>query len=68
MTSPSHFQEVLDYDGNVEDDLIMPFQASIEEYGKVITHDLKPNGKSEIVSNANRQEFVKLYLASVIST
>ena len=55
---------MLDYDGNVEEDLIMPFQASIEEYGRVITHDLKPGGKSQIVSNANRHEFVKLYLAS----
>merc|ERR1719188_1415060 len=59
---------VLDYDGNVEEDLIMPFQASIEEYGRVITHDLKPGGKSQIVSNANRHEFVKLYLEWILNT
>ncbi len=44
----------MEYDGDVAEDLIVPFQASIEEYGKVITHDLKPDGKNEPVTNENR--------------
>jgi hypothetical protein len=44
----------MDYDGDVAEDLILPFQASIDEYGKVTTYDLKPDGKNELVTNENR--------------
>ncbi len=58
----SSLREVLSYKGDVEDDLMVTFQASIEEYGKVITTDLKSGGKDVPVTNKNRDEFVRLYL------
>ena len=36
----SSLREVLDYDGNVAEDLVLTFQVSFEEYGKVHTADL----------------------------
>ena len=36
----SSLREVLDYNGNVAEDLVLTFQVSFEEYGKVHTADL----------------------------
>ena len=55
-------KEILEYEGNVEDDLMVTFSASVEEYGQVITKELKANGKDIPVTNDNREEFVDLYL------
>ena len=35
-------------------DLMLTFQASVDEYGKVITRDLVKDGKNVPVSNENR--------------
>lgn len=47
---------------------MITFQASVEEYGKMITRDLKPDGKNLLVTNANRKEFVDLYLNWLLSS
>ncbi|XP_072041888.1 LOW QUALITY PROTEIN: probable E3 ubiquitin-protein ligase HECTD2 [Amphiura filiformis] len=55
-------KETLAYEGDVEEDLCMSFQASYSVYGTVQTHDLKPNGANIPVTNENRQEYVQLYI------
>ena len=35
---------------------------SVEEYGKIFTKDLKPDGQNIAVTNENKGEFVRLYL------
>ncbi|XP_077992332.1 putative E3 ubiquitin-protein ligase HECTD2 [Glandiceps talaboti] len=55
-------KEVLEYEGDVEDDLCMTFQINIQEYGTVRPHSLKPNGDQIPVTNKNRKEYVDLYV------
>ncbi|XP_054168637.1 probable E3 ubiquitin-protein ligase HECTD2 [Oppia nitens] len=60
-------KELLAYEGNVEEDFCMNFQVSVEEFGEVRTHILKPNGHNIIVNNDNRFEFVKLYMDLILN-
>jgi E3 ubiquitin-protein ligase HECTD2 len=55
------------YEGNVEEDMCMSFEVSLEEYGAVRTWPLKPGGESTPVTNENREEFVALYLDWVLN-
>ncbi|XP_059470269.1 probable E3 ubiquitin-protein ligase HECTD2 [Neocloeon triangulifer] len=59
--------ELLAYEGNVEEDMCMSFEVSLEEYGSVRTWPLKPNGDKMHVTNENREEFVALYLDWVLN-
>ena len=71
-------QEVLDYEGNVEEDLMLTYQVSFEEYGKVHTKDLAKatesikgvsnGGESKPVTNENRRDFVTKYLEWLLNT
>ena len=65
-------KETLEYDGDLENDLMLTFQASIEEYGKVVTADLKPSNDgataAQPVTSDNREEFVDLYLDWVLNS
>ncbi|KAF4519049.1 hypothetical protein B566_EDAN001635 [Ephemera danica] len=54
--------ELLAYEGNVEEDMCMSFEVSLEEYGSVRTWPLKPGGENTPVNNENRREYVALYL------
>ncbi|XP_076315726.1 putative E3 ubiquitin-protein ligase HECTD2 [Tachypleus tridentatus] len=54
-------KELLAYEGNVEEDFCMNFQVSVEEFGEVKTHVLKPDGENIPVTNENREEYVQLY-------
>lgn len=47
-------KELLAYEGNVEEDFCMTFQASVEEFGEVRTHVLKTGGQDIPVTNDNR--------------
>ena len=47
-------KEILDYKGDVCEDLLLSFEVSIEEYGKVITKELTTNGRTKNVTNDNR--------------
>ncbi|XP_071946832.1 probable E3 ubiquitin-protein ligase HECTD2 [Antedon mediterranea] len=60
-------KELLEYDGNVEDDLCMTFEISLPCYGSVKTTNLKPNGDKIPVTNDNRQEYVDLYIQYILN-
>ncbi|XP_035672517.1 probable E3 ubiquitin-protein ligase HECTD2 [Branchiostoma floridae] len=55
-------KELLEYEGNVEEDLCMTFQVSRTEFGIVRTMNLKPGGDKIPVTNENRAEFVQSYV------
>ncbi|XP_052227166.1 probable E3 ubiquitin-protein ligase HECTD2 isoform X2 [Dreissena polymorpha] len=60
-------QDLLDYTGNVEDDLCLSFQISQDNFGHVTACDLKPGGDKIPVTNENRQEYVDLYVDWVLN-
>ncbi|XP_066277457.1 probable E3 ubiquitin-protein ligase HECTD2 isoform X2 [Branchiostoma lanceolatum] len=55
-------KELLEYEGNVEEDLCMTFQVSRTEFGIVRTMNLKPGGDKIPITNENRAEFVQSYI------
>lgn len=55
-------KELLEYEGDVEEDLCQTFQISYTIFGEVITHNLKPKGDKIPVTKENRQEYVNLYV------
>ncbi|XP_021913778.1 probable E3 ubiquitin-protein ligase HECTD2 isoform X2 [Zootermopsis nevadensis] len=59
--------ELLAYEGNVEEDMCMSFQVSLEEYGDVKTYKLKDSGENIPVTNENRKEYVQLYLDWILN-
>ncbi|XP_046384867.1 probable E3 ubiquitin-protein ligase HECTD2 [Ischnura elegans] len=60
--------ELLAYEGNVEEDMCMNFQVSLEEYGEVRTYDIKEGGADTPVTNENRHEYVALYLDWILNS
>ena len=71
----SSLREVLDYKGNVAEDLMLTFQVSFEEYGRVLTADLTsgeriqnlnpPWPHQQLDNSTNGQELKKLDCPSV---
>lgn len=61
-------RELLAYQGDVEHDMCLTFQASIEEFGAVKTFPLKQGGEDVPVTNQNRKEYVRLYLDWMLNT
>ncbi|XP_034243810.1 probable E3 ubiquitin-protein ligase HECTD2 [Thrips palmi] len=61
-------RELLAYQGDVEQDMCLTFQASIEEFGAVKTFPLKQGGEEIPVTNTNRKEYVRLYLDWMLNT
>ncbi|KAL1434216.1 hypothetical protein MTO96_011858 [Rhipicephalus appendiculatus] len=59
--------ELLAYEGNVEEDFCMNFQVSVEEFGEVKTHTLKYGGEDIPVTSENRKEYVDLYVDLVLN-
>ncbi|KNE65493.1 hypothetical protein AMAG_11111 [Allomyces macrogynus ATCC 38327] len=56
-------QQLLDWDdGDVEDVFMRSFDVSVAAYGAVRTVELKPGGSNLPVTNANRHEYVALYV------
>ncbi|KAI9514936.1 putative E3 ubiquitin-protein ligase HTD2, partial [Dissostichus eleginoides] len=54
--------ELLNYEGNVEEDFYLTFQVFQEEMGVVKSHNLKPGGDKIPVTKPNRKEYVQLYV------
>ncbi|XP_018418857.1 PREDICTED: ubiquitin-protein ligase E3A [Nanorana parkeri] len=55
-------KELLEYEGSVEDDMMITFQISQKDlFGNPLMHDLKENGDKIPITNENRKEFVSLY-------
>uniref|UniRef100_A0A3Q0RH19 HECT-type E3 ubiquitin transferase n=1 Tax=Amphilophus citrinellus TaxID=61819 RepID=A0A3Q0RH19_AMPCI len=59
---------VLDYMGNVEEDMMMTFQISHTDlFGNPVIYDLKEEGDQIPVTKENRQEFVNLYADYILN-
>jgi len=54
--------QLLDFDGDVEATFARDFTLSYESYGAQVVVPLKPDGENIPVTNANRYEFVRLYV------
>ncbi|XP_061646311.1 probable E3 ubiquitin-protein ligase HECTD2 [Phyllopteryx taeniolatus] len=54
--------ELLNFDGNVEEDLCLTFQVWQEEMGAVKSYNLRPGGDKIPVTKQNRKEYVQLYV------
>ncbi|OXB60521.1 hypothetical protein ASZ78_002152 [Callipepla squamata] len=54
--------ELLSYEGNVEEDFYSTFQVFQEEFGVIKSYNLKSNGDKIPVTNQNRKEYVQLYV------
>ncbi|XP_014666316.1 PREDICTED: probable E3 ubiquitin-protein ligase HECTD2 isoform X2 [Priapulus caudatus] len=55
-------KDLLEYDGDTDEDFGLTFEVSTTEFGTVRTHQLKPGGDTIHVTNENREEYVKLYV------
>lgn len=54
-------QQLLDYSGDVESDIPTYFSIEEENFGEVVTRELKPGGSDILVTNSSREEYVRLY-------
>ncbi|KAI9792430.1 MAG: putative E3 ubiquitin-protein ligase [Peltula sp. TS41687] len=61
-------QQLLDYEGNVEEVFCRDFVAETERYGQTIQTPLCAHGEKTAVTNANRREFVDLYVRYLLDT
>ncbi|XP_065837402.1 probable E3 ubiquitin-protein ligase HECTD2 isoform X2 [Oscarella lobularis] len=59
-------QQLLDFDGDVENVFCFTFQISYMVYGQVVDVDLIPNGSTTAVTMTNRKEFVDLYVQHLL--
>lgn len=55
-------QNLLDYEGNVQEDFMMKFVVSYSEFDTIKIVELKENGSNIDLTNDNRKEFVQLYI------
>ncbi|KAK9351624.1 hypothetical protein V1523DRAFT_416246 [Lipomyces doorenjongii] len=55
-------QQLLDYEGNVEETFCRDFVAEHEVYGSIVQVPLIAGGENKPVTNANRGEFVNKYI------
>lgn len=61
-------KELLDYTGNVEEDMSLTFQIShTDMFGSVVLFDLKEDGEQIPVTKENRQEFVNMYTDYILN-
>lgn len=55
-------RQLLDYNGDVQSTFCRDFVIEVERYGQIVEVPLCPNGGKRPVTNANRAEFVDLYV------
>ncbi|XP_044055295.1 ubiquitin-protein ligase E3A isoform X2 [Siniperca chuatsi] len=61
-------KELLEYTGNVEEDMMLTFQISHTDlFGNPVLYDLKEQGDQIPVTKENRQEFVDLYADYILN-
>ncbi|XKL59801.1 hypothetical protein PGB90_000817 [Kerria lacca] len=60
-------KELLEYNGNVEEDMALSFQISLEEFGIMKTFQLKAKGEEIPVTNENRSQYVNAYLNWILN-
>jgi E3 ubiquitin-protein ligase HECTD2 len=61
-------KQLLEYDGDVQSTFCRDFVADVERYGQTVQVPLCPNGERMPVTNANRREFVDLYVHYLLDT
>lgn len=61
-------RQLLDFDGDVESTFCRDFEVEVERYGQVYQVPLCTNGQRRPVTNANRREFVDLYIRFLLDT
>ncbi|KAH9825941.1 Domain Homologous to E6-AP Carboxyl Terminus with [Teratosphaeria destructans] len=61
-------QQLLDFDGDVQETYCRDFVASVERYGTITNVPLIPNGEGTPVTNANRHEFVDAYIRYILDS
>ncbi|KAI5073199.1 hypothetical protein GOP47_0011212 [Adiantum capillus-veneris] len=59
-------QQLLDYDGDVEDTFSLTFQVTYDYFGEMKTYDLQPGGGDLPVTNENKEKYVELYVQYVL--
>jgi E3 ubiquitin-protein ligase HECTD2 len=64
----SGLKHLLEFDGDVETTFCRDFVADVERYGHVYQVPLCQNGEKKAVTNANRREFVDLYVRYLLDT
>ncbi|KAI4195275.1 MAG: hypothetical protein LQ350_007294 [Teloschistes chrysophthalmus] len=67
-TLASGLQQLLEYDGNVEETFCHDFVIESERYGQSVQVPLCPNGEQKALTNSNRADFVKLYVKYLLDT
>jgi E3 ubiquitin-protein ligase HECTD2 len=61
-TLAQNLQQILEYEGNIADDIGVVFQIDSDVYGKVQHYPLVPGGENRIVTKKTREEYVDLYV------
>lgn len=61
-------RRLLDFEGDVETTFCRDFVADVDRYGQVVQVPLCPGGETRAVTNANRREFVDLYVRYLLDT
>ncbi|KAI9753814.1 MAG: hypothetical protein M4579_004995 [Chaenotheca gracillima] len=61
-------RQLLEFDGNVEETFCRDFVAETDRYGQIVSVPLCHNGENRPVTNANRREFVDLYVRYLLDT
>lgn len=62
------FDQLLEFEGDVENVFCCSFVAEIDKYGQRICIPLISNGENIMVTKENRQKFVSLYTEFVLNT
>ena len=60
-------QQLLDFDGDVQETFELTFTHDTEEYGMLVSKNLKEGGSEIPVTNENKEEYVRLYVNHVIN-
>lgn len=61
-------RQLLEFEGDVESTFCRDFVADVERFGQITQIPLCPEGEKRPVTNANRREFVDLYVRYLLDT
>ncbi|KAI0203001.1 HECT-domain-containing protein [Astrocystis sublimbata] len=61
-------RHLLNFDGDVQATFCLDFVVDVERYGTRIQVPLCPGGEAKMVTNANRKEYVELYVRYLLDT
>ncbi|KAK9475219.1 uncharacterized protein V1510DRAFT_410368 [Dipodascopsis tothii] len=61
-------QQLLDFDGNVQETYCRDFVAEYDNYGSITQTPLIPDGENTPVTNSNRQDFVNRYVQFIFES